>query len=139
MAPHSSVLAWRMPRTGLPSMGLHRVGHNWSDLAAAAAAAGCNSSHTTRYGSSGDDREIGQKELEGINDLREQRHLDLGYSLGSFLVCMWDIYLYLCNPLDLGCLIHKQLNCPLLIQKSWHFLSWKFYHFHEFTAFLKKV
>ena len=32
MAPHSSVLAWRIPGTGepggLPSMGLHRVGHN---------------------------------------------------------------------------------------------------------------
>ena len=44
MATHSSVLAWRIPGTeepgGLPSMGSHRVGHNWSDLAAAAAAAG---------------------------------------------------------------------------------------------------
>ena len=43
MATHSSVLAWRIPRTvepgGLPSMGSHRVGHAWSDLAAAAAAA----------------------------------------------------------------------------------------------------
>ena len=33
-------LAWRIPGTGepgwLPSMGLHRVGHDWSDLAAAA-------------------------------------------------------------------------------------------------------
>ena len=37
MAAHSSVLAWRIPGTGepggLPSMGLHRVGHDWSDLA----------------------------------------------------------------------------------------------------------
>ena len=43
IATHSSVLAWRIPGTGepggLPSMGSHRVGHNWSDLAAAAAAA----------------------------------------------------------------------------------------------------
>ena len=43
MAAHSSVLAWRIPGTavpgGLPSMGSHRVGHDWSDLAAAAAAA----------------------------------------------------------------------------------------------------
>ena len=43
MAPHSSVLAWRIPGTGepggLPSMGSHRVGHDCSDLAAAAAAA----------------------------------------------------------------------------------------------------
>jgi len=38
MATHSSVLAWRIPGTGepggLPSVGLHRVGHDWSDLAA---------------------------------------------------------------------------------------------------------
>ena len=43
MATHSSVLAWRIPGTaepdGLPSMGSHRVGHDCSDLAAAAAAA----------------------------------------------------------------------------------------------------
>ena len=42
MATHSSVLAWRIPGMGepgeLPSMGLHRVGHDRSDLAAAAAA-----------------------------------------------------------------------------------------------------
>ena len=43
MATHSSILAWRIPGTGEPggllSMGLYRVRHNWSDLAAAAAAA----------------------------------------------------------------------------------------------------
>ena len=43
MATHSSVLAWRIPRMGepggLPSMGSHRVGHDWSDLAVAAAEA----------------------------------------------------------------------------------------------------
>ena len=41
MATHSSVLAWRIPGMGepggVPSMGSHRVGHDWSDLAAAAA------------------------------------------------------------------------------------------------------
>ena len=45
MATHSSVLAWRIPGTGepggLPSMGLHRVRHDWSDLAAAAARVLC--------------------------------------------------------------------------------------------------
>ena len=56
MATHSSVLACRIPGTGepggLPSMGSHRVGHNWSDLAAAAAVANmrpelnCSSSWT---------------------------------------------------------------------------------------------
>ena len=43
MAPHSSILAWRIPGMGepggLPSMGSHRVRHVWSDLAAVAAAA----------------------------------------------------------------------------------------------------
>ena len=43
MATHSSVFAWRIPGIGepggLPSMGLHRVAHDWSDLAAAATAA----------------------------------------------------------------------------------------------------
>ena len=43
METHSSVLAWRIPGMGEPggllSMGLHRVGHDWSDLAAATAAA----------------------------------------------------------------------------------------------------
>ena len=42
MAAHSSVLAWRISGTGepggLPSMWFHRVGHDWSDLAAVAAA-----------------------------------------------------------------------------------------------------
>ena len=41
MATHSSILAWRIPGTrepgGLLSMELHRVGHDWSNLAAAAA------------------------------------------------------------------------------------------------------
>ena len=41
MATHSSVLAWRIPGMGEPggllSVGSHRVGHDWSGLAAAAA------------------------------------------------------------------------------------------------------
>ena len=40
MASQSSILAWRIPKTGepvgFPSMGSHRVGHDWRDLAAAA-------------------------------------------------------------------------------------------------------
>ena len=45
MATYSSVLTWRIPGTGepggLPSMGSYRVGHNWSDLAAAATGFTC--------------------------------------------------------------------------------------------------
>ena len=46
MATHSSVLAWRILGTvepdGLPSIGSHRVGHDWSDLAKAAVGAAAN-------------------------------------------------------------------------------------------------
>ena len=44
MSTHSSILAWEIPWTeepgGLRSVGSHRVGHDWSDLTAAAAAIG---------------------------------------------------------------------------------------------------
>ena len=40
MATHSSVLPWRIPGMGepgdMPSLGSHRIGHDWSYLAAAA-------------------------------------------------------------------------------------------------------
>ena len=46
MATHSSILAWSIPGTeepvGLPPMGSHRVRHDWSDLAVAAAEANYN-------------------------------------------------------------------------------------------------
>ena len=45
VANHSSVLAWRIPGTGeaggLPSMGSHRVGHDWHELVAAAVSLSC--------------------------------------------------------------------------------------------------
>ena len=45
MATHSGVLAWRLPGMGepggLPSMGSHRVGHDWSNLVAARESDGC--------------------------------------------------------------------------------------------------
>ena len=51
MATHSNILAWRIPETeepsGLPSMGSHRVGHGWSNLAAAVAAGGSDGKEST--------------------------------------------------------------------------------------------
>ena len=53
MATYSSVLAWRIPGMGepggLPSMGSHRVRHDWSDLAAAAAAVLLDSQHSVQF------------------------------------------------------------------------------------------
>ena len=56
MSAHSSVLAWRIPGTGEPggllSMGSHRVGHDCSDVAAAAATWLQTSHQPTQTGSS---------------------------------------------------------------------------------------
>ena len=64
MATHSSVLAWRIPEMvepgGLPSMGSHRVGHNWSNLAAAAAEDSSSLNYTSLQG----------RELEIYRDLK---------------------------------------------------------------------
>ena len=53
MATHSSILAWRIPGTeepsGLLSMGSHRVRHNWSDIAAAAACRSWSSSTVANW------------------------------------------------------------------------------------------
>ena len=58
MATHSSVLAWRIPGTGepggLPSTGLHRVRHDCSDLAAAAAVGSSDKESTCNAGATGD-------------------------------------------------------------------------------------
>ena len=53
MGTHSSVFACRIPGMGepggLPSMGLHRVRHDWSDLAAAAARVrNCHNNHSNQ-------------------------------------------------------------------------------------------
>ena len=52
MANHSSVLAWRIPGMGepggLPSMGSHRIRHDWSNLAAAEAVFDQYSNYTSK-------------------------------------------------------------------------------------------
>ena len=65
MATYSSVLTWRIPGTGepvgLPPMGSHRVGHDWSDLAAPAAS--WLHKYVTKYGSSSGPNVSGQWEV----------------------------------------------------------------------------
>ena len=68
MATHSSVLALRIPGTGEPggllSMGLHRVGHDWSDLAAATAAE--TFLVVTTYGPRGDATDISYADARNV-------------------------------------------------------------------------
>ena len=77
MATHSSVLAWRIPGTGepggLPSMGSHRIGHDWSDLTVTVQVAHCYSTHWLL---------LGRSKPQGHNWLCEPQ-------LGSHRLC-WD-------------------------------------------------
>ena len=75
MTTHPSILAWRIPRTGepggLPSMVSHRVGHNWSDLAAAAAWGPTRLSRTNNqkrcpFHYRGLECKVGSQELPGV-------------------------------------------------------------------------
>ena len=72
MATYSSVLAWRIPGTGepggLPSMESHRVGHDWSNLAAAGA-------------------EVGLMRHDRASQIRVQNHLEL--SIPSYSPTVW--------------------------------------------------
>ena len=68
VAPHSSTLAWKIPWTeepdGLPSMGSQGVRYDWSDLAAAAAAA---ADYTSPWNSLGQNTGVGSLSLlQGI-------------------------------------------------------------------------
>ena len=91
MATHSSVLAWRIPGMGepggLPSMGSHRVGHDWSGLAAAAKTDGSiKKKKTWDFG------------LYHKMHIKKQRHYfaskglsSQGYGFSSGHVWMWEL------------------------------------------------
>ena len=83
MATHSSILAWRIPGTEepgrLPSMGSHRVRHNWSDLAAVAAAAyTVESSDKTWSTGEGNCKQLQYSCLENpVNSMKRQKYMTL--------------------------------------------------------------
>ena len=91
MAPHSSVLAWRIPGTGepggLPSLGLHRVRHDLSDLACTHA---CNEAslklRRTRFGELRGGAVGTQGGSGGVRSLEKARkHQTLSHTSASFL------------------------------------------------------
>ena len=111
MATHSSTLAWKIPWMGepggLPSMGSHRVGHDWSDLAAAAAA--------QVYSSDDKIWNIG-----GSIDLCEENEL-------SMLLIDHVAYRWLIGHLTLGIIIvyFFNLNWCFYNQSMTNFLSYR--------------
>ena len=85
VAPHSSTLAWKIPWMeepgGLQSMGSHRVGHDWSDLAAAAAAAPTPVFLAFLYGSAGKESTCNVGDLGLIPGLGRSPGEGKGYPL----------------------------------------------------------
>ena len=101
MATHSSVLAWRIPGSGEPggllSMGSHRVGHDWSDLAAATAAAAAVTNYYKLGGLEQQKFILSQLRRPGFWNQSVGRMLQGESSLSSFSV--WWLFsssLYLC-------------------------------------------
>ena len=117
MATHSSVLAWRIPGTGepgvLPPTGSHRVGHNWSDLAAA-----------------------GQYI---IIQMVHKRHSVKEFSLCASRVDSWSVLLELEHQVKSFCWVAWLLVIPLLIgatkKRKWEhfslFSNVDFCHFYQ--------
>ena len=85
MATHSSVLAWRIPGMGepggLPSVGSHKVGHDWSNLAAADHGSNRGSGKTV-------------PRLSGLSILKILFHLVLYSMLLLLLSCFSRVRLY---------------------------------------------
>ena len=85
MATHSSVLACRIPGTGepggLPSMGSHRVGHDWSDLAAAAVA-----DHQTLF------KDIVSMTAFHIDSLLKEYNPSAWVWMTLYIKCQLDLY-----------------------------------------------
>ena len=114
MATHSSVLAWRIPGTGkpggLPSMGSHRVGHDWSDLAAAAASKIL--SKNISYG----------RYYQG--DVRTRESVTLRFEMAQVLV----IYCCITNYPKLSSLIQETpiISYSFCGLGIWVWLSWGF-------------
>ena len=115
MATQSCVLAWRIPGTGepggLPSMGSHRVGHDWSDLAAEQQASTCYFADKGLYSQSYDFSsshvwiwELDHKESWALKDW-----------------CFWAVVLEKTPERPLDCQEIKPLNSK--INKYWMFIG----------------
>ena len=91
MATHSSILAWRILWTGKPggllSIGSHRAGHDWSDLAVAAAAAkdSCKKNLTWKMGQMG----------KSCNSEQACRSINKGFSTWKVVLRIWSLIYHL--------------------------------------------
>ena len=143
MATHSGVLAWRIPGTGepggLPSMGPPWVGHDWSDLAAAAAAGklanifhhfnGLKSKHKVLHKCNTFQHVINSASIltKMFTKLTTDEYL-INISIFAWVyICA---YLYLCIYIDRCRYLHvylnletsimvKTINSPIKVEEKW--------------------
>ena len=106
MTTHSRVPAWRIPGTGepggLPSMGLHRVRHDWSDIAVAAAAAeGEKNSIITMY--------LNLPQVQNLCDYIHARWFG-SFSFSANIVYEWRSFLWK-TVLSIDAYSNKNINC----------------------------
>ena len=135
MAIHSSVLAWRIPGTGdpdgLPSMGSHTVGHNWSDLIAAAAAISRVRRNSLILSPKKDLQAHAKKTVTENSPSYHSPHL---FSLELCSVVLWG-----------PAMLNKPLECtlihPFFLNSHLHHLGSGFYssHFNSWNPFLAHV
>ena len=130
MATHSSVLAWRIPGTeepgGLPSMEPHRVGHDWSDLAAAAAAAiniwGCL--YNLGFPGGSDSRESACNTGIGVQFLGQEVTLEKEMTTHSSIFAWRIPWTEEHGGLQWGCKEStRQSDFHLLLQLEWNIVS----------------
>ena len=135
MAIHSSVLAWRIPGTGdpdgLPSMGSHTVGHNWSDLIAAAAAISRVRRNSLILSQKKDLQAHAKKTVTENSPSYHSPHL---FSLELCSVVLWG-----------PAMLNKPLECtlihPFFLNSHLHHLGSGFHssHFNSWNPFLAHV
>ena len=142
MATHSSVLAWRISGTeepgGLPSMGLHRFGHDWSDLAAAARKRGERNVEKILYSSVFQELQVRSDCTKNIHlwarkvgvALSEDSYLPSRFGSVQSLSLVW-----LCDPMDCstpGLPVDHQL--PELTQTHVHWVGDAIQPSHRLSA-----
>ena len=132
MATHSSVLAWRIPGMGEPggltSMGSHRVGHDWNDLAAAVAAV------PNKAGQKHPETEVQEVETyrkpDGLNDQGSSKWTDNSWGCISNKYMENCIRLKLCEPFLAIPVAGPARHSPEFVS-SHHFQCWLKHHTTE--------
>ena len=131
MAPHSSTLAWKIQGPGepggLPSVGSHRVEHDWSDLTAAATVSIIVPNHNHFVSDCG----VGGRGVSAGSRLyeRESWTWPLTSSVSFFIFTIMTIIVFITESLwrsrSLILFTHTHTHTQMQETLVW-FLSWKF-------------